>query len=373
MIVLAGPVPVRDDGAVLVSDKTLTGMQAYVERWPGPVRMVGSGVSTDPSGNLGSRWIDPDRLPFGLELSNDPVTATLANRAPGVVLAGLDPANSALLPGNKPVVLLAENTPANQTAYTLLGSNARPLGTRARVEAGSLRRHLRQRAMVRSAAGLQCNGWPTWDLYAHRSPNAMLYLDSRVSREHLALAPGPADPGAMLRVAFSGRWLATKGAGTVLDVARECERRGLPVTLELIGSGPLEAELRREAPSNVRFTGPLAFEPNWTRHVGEHVDVMLLPHPQADPSGTYLEALACGAPVVTYDNVYARRLVAESGAGWTVPVGDVSALTDRLSELASDPVGLALARQKGLDFMARHLFEDEFARRVEHALAVAQG
>ncbi|GGF51799.1 hypothetical protein GCM10011519_27280 [Marmoricola endophyticus] len=368
LTVLAGPVPRRPDGRVLVAAKTTTGMAAYAEHWPGTVRMVGRPVPSDPSANLDVDWVDPGQLPFALDLADDPVADTLARPGRGVVLAGLDPAHEPLLGGHRPVVLLAENTPANQAAYTLLDGGTTAL-TRARVRLGAVRRDLRQRAMVRRAAGLQCNGWPTWDRYARGSAAPMLYLDSRIRREQLAAPTAPVADGP-LRVAFSGRWLRTKGINTVVAVARECERRRLPVTVELLGSGPEEERVRRDAPDGLRLTGALPFDPDWVRHVSRSVDVMLLPHPQADPSGTYLEALACGAPVLACDNAYARRLIGESRAGWSAPVGDVGALTDRLAALARDRAEIVRARAAGVAFMAEHLFADEFRRRVEHVLAL---
>ena len=56
-----------------------------------------------------------------------------------------------------------------------------------------------------------------------------------------------ADNVAARRVVFLGHLVPRQGVGTLLDAVRQLADRGESVTAEVIGSGPLEAELRAEA------------------------------------------------------------------------------------------------------------------------------
>ena len=145
---------------------------------------------------------------------------------------------------------------------------------------------------------------------------------------------------------------------------------GVAVHLTLLGGGPLESRLRRHENDDVSVVGRLDFTTQWVPHVRDHVDVMVLPHPQGDSASTFLESMSCGTPVAGYDNRYWRALHAESGGGWATPVSDARALAGLLASLAGDRDEVARVRSAGLDFAAAHSFDLEFDRRVEHLLSV---
>ena len=71
----------------------------------------------------------------------------------------------------------------------------------------------------------------------------------------------------------------------------------------MLGSGPDLGRLKEVAGPSVTWWGEVAFEPDWVRLVSTSVDLMVLPHTQGDPSGTYLEAAGLGVPVVGFGNV----------------------------------------------------------------------
>ena len=76
-----------------------------------------------------------------------------------------------------------------------------------------------------------------------------------------------------------------------------------------------------------------------------------------------LEALACGAPLVT-STAPALAEVA-SGAALLVPPGDIGALAGALDMLVRGDAGLAARRAKGLDIAARHTWAASAERHVE--------
>ena len=76
-----------------------------------------------------------------------------------------------------------------------------------------------------------------------------------------------------------------------------------------------------------------------------------------------LEAMACGAPLVT-STAPALAEVA-SGAALLVPPGDVGALAGALDMLVRGDAGLASRRAKGLEIAARHTWAASAARHVD--------
>lgn len=65
-------------------------------------------------------------------------------------------------------------------------------------------------------------------------------------------------------------------------------------------------------------------------------DVVVLPSSREGTPNVLLEAMACGVPVVANDVADNRQVVPDGQAGFVVPLGDVSALTDRVRRLLGD-------------------------------------
>src|SRR5690606_20352580 len=151
---------------------------------------------------------------------------------------------------------------------------------------------------VELAAGVQCNGTPTFEAYRHRNESAMLFFDSRVrkdmivSEEELRRGLARLLTGGPLRLAFPGRLTSMEGAPHLPMVATELKKRGVNFTLDICGGGVLEAELQREIADRqlqdcVQLRGVLDFERELVPFVSESVDLFVCCHPQGDPSCTY--------------------------------------------------------------------------------------
>jgi glycosyltransferase involved in cell wall biosynthesis len=374
LVVVLPSVPVRA-GKVQLADKTLTGLRGFVDRWAGRVTAVGPAVETDVAGNLGLQWYRPEAL--GLEvLYGD--TVELARRLkPDVLLLSLAVRERPLLNLGVPTVVVAENPALERLRYALPGSR---LVNRPRMVAGALRQELVQRSMVKRASALVCNGWNAWRWYERLGRRAhahdpLLVFDSRLplgrvahARARLVESSRHVGP---LRLGFSGRLHPAKGPHYAVAASRELESRGVRHTLTIFGAGPMEADLRRSAGPSVQFADEIAFDPVWMDRVADEIDLMLLPHIQGDPSGTYLESAGLGVPVVGFENAAMSGFAREAGFAWTARERTGAALADVVERLSENRTEVRRAALAGVEFAEAHAFEKAFDARVDQLVRVA--
>ncbi|NYF12757.1 MULTISPECIES: glycosyltransferase [Pseudoclavibacter] len=373
-IVMPGHHPWDGGARIRISDKTLSGMIAYQERWHGSVVMVTRGKRETSDSNLGLNWVDIGDLPFAVEVVGQ-FAESSALRAANVVMAPHTKEYEWLLELENKTVFYTENLSSDWAASEL--RDATGVLPRLRLRLGWMRHERIRQRMARRADGLQCNGRAVWAAYGRSTRNAMVYYDTRLDLAHVeeskpirsAELRGDLPP---LRIAFSGRFLPIKGTGYVIDVHDRLRELGVAHRVSLIGAGPLEDELRARADADVEFLEPMEFASQWTSHIREHVDVMLLPHVLGDPSGTYLEAAGLGVPIVGFDNAALSALVDEFGLGWTARMGDVDGLASILSRLAEDREELEATAAAGRAAMLEHHAAAEFDRRVAHLEALVR-
>jgi glycosyltransferase involved in cell wall biosynthesis len=374
LVVVLPSVPVAD-GQFQLADKTVTGLGAFVDRWPGRVTAVGPRVEADVAGNLGLRWYAPGDL--ALEVRHGDPVELIRRLSPDVLHLSLAVRERPLLELGVPVVMFAENPALERLRYAWGGSRR---ADHPRMLAGAVRQEAAQRAMVRRAAALACNGWNAWRWYAglgrrSHAHEPILVFDSRIpnarvmqAERRVGSAPRNAGP---LRLGFSGRLHPAKGAQHAVAASRELERRGVDHRLLMFGAGPLEAELRQAAGESVRFAGEVGFDPVWMDRVPHEVDVMLLPHTQGDPSGTYLESAGLGVPIVGFANAALSGFEREGGFAWASPRRTAVSLADVAERLQSDRAQIHRAAVRGVDFVKRHGFEKAFDARVDQLMRVA--
>ncbi len=241
------------------------------------------------------------------------------------------------------------------------------------------RAEYQMRKAVRGACAVQCNGTPTYESYRSLNPNAMLFFDTRVGRDMLATNDEiasrvqhlvSADP---LRLVFSGRITAIKGVLCLPDLAEELVKLRVPFVLDVFGDGDQLNLLRKRIASigrekQVRLHGAVDFRDELMPYVRQNADLFVCPHPQGDPSCTYLETLSCGVPIVGFDNEALQGLAKICDAVWSTPLGHIPKLAGRIAELNCDRKGLADAFGVARDFGSKHLFEVTFERRVAHII-----
>jgi teichuronic acid biosynthesis glycosyltransferase TuaC len=142
----------------------------------------------------------------------------------------------------------------------------------------------------------------------------------------------------------AGGLLQRKGQALVIEALKSIPG----ATLILVGDGPDRARLEAMARGlPVRFLGvqPHAALPALLAAA----DVMVLPTVSEGLANVWVEALACGTPVVTSDVGGAREVIDRPAAGRLVP-RDSAAIVAAVNELLADPPSPDAARESALRF-----------------------
>ena len=207
-----------------------------------------------------------------------------------------------------------------------------------------------ERWLYRGAAAVTATTRPFCahiDRVAGRS--VAVHLPNGALDELLALPAQPPPGGAEFRVGYAGNLGIAQGMGIVLEAAEGL--RGEPVRFELVGDGPLAAELRAEVArrglESIRFTPGIPVED--VAAFMQSCDAMLVPlrdHPLLRdfiPSKLY-DAMAVGRPALVAAAGEATALAEESGCGLAVPPEDGERLAQAIRRLRAEP---ELARRLG--------------------------
>ena len=107
-------------------------------------------------------------------------------------------------------------------------------------------------------------------------------------------APSPSP-----RVAFVGRLVRTKRPADAVQAFAAIAEAFPGATMDVVGTGYLEAELRAAAPPAVRIHGRVTEEAK--REILGAADLVLCPGTREGWGIVVMEAAGCGAPVVAYD------------------------------------------------------------------------
>lgn len=372
------------DGRVVVTDKFVEGMREYVKLWNGPVATILE-PSDQASDNLDNVPISPDTLPFGLEVMSFDNPRMLAHLAEaGVVLGGTDHRQNHLAEWSRkagtPYVVNTEYTLA--TRHQIAASEVRNPLRRLRRYIWEAQQERAVRSSIGMAAGVQCNGMPTFQSYRSLNDRCQVYFDTRVtedlfiSEDMLARRLDHLASGKPLRLAFSGRLIAMKGADHLPRIAGELRALGVPFTMAIFGGGELEesirqALLRDDLAGIVELKGVARFKTELLPYLQENIDLFVCPHRQGDPSCTYLETLACGVPIAGYANEAWELLLSSADVGRSARLNDPKALARAVAGLDRDRPTLARLSQQALDFASQHSFERTFAARIGHLRACA--
>jgi colanic acid/amylovoran biosynthesis glycosyltransferase len=162
-----------------------------------------------------------------------------------------------------------------------------------------------------------------------------------------------------------GRLIEKKGFAYLVEAAR-----ALPdVHVQIVGEGPLRAELERNAPGNVELVGPLP--PREVRSRLERADLLALPCVVASDGDrdsmpvVVKEALAMEIPVVGSDEVGMPEMV-QSEWGRLVPPRDAGALAEAIRELLDLPAEQrAEMGRRGREYVVRNFSVRAEAQKLE--------
>jgi len=124
------------------------------------------------------------------------------------------------------------------------------------------------------------------------------------------------EPDGILKLVHAGRLSREKSPHLAVATAVELHRRGVPLRLDVYGTGPhLDELLAIAGDAPVVFHGYIGDRTTLARHLAE-ADVALSVCPVETFGLAVLEALAAGTPVVTADTGGARELVDSSCGEW---------------------------------------------------------
>lgn len=170
-----------------------------------------------------------------------------------------------------------------------------------------------------------------------------------------ALRQNDEDP---LAITFVGRLMEYKGVRCLLRAFEKVLREIEGARLHIVGNGPLyqdsKAFIRRKRlESNILLHGALSRRDA----LGVVARTSFLVHPSFYESfGMVIaEAYALGKPAITHKAGYAAEMVEETGAGLTVNVIDVEALSNAITSLLTD-TGLHKRLSANAEAAARGLF-----------------
>lgn len=174
-----------------------------------------------------------------------------------------------------------------------------------------------------------------------------------------------------LKALFVGRLSREKGCDVLLDAVAKVVEARAPIHLDIIGDGPLRAELeatcRREGlADHVRFHGWRPQE-ELPRHYAS-ADVLVVPSLSEPLGRVVLEAMACGTPVIGARTGGIPDHVRPGVNGFLVKPGDAGELANRLMFLQRDP---RLSRQLGKQartYIQEHQTWELVAGRVRDAV-----
>jgi len=367
---------------VVLTRKFIAGMERYCRLWPGRVQVV-LHPAEQLSSDLDHVAVKPRDLPFDVAVERFD-SPRLKDHLEGSTLVLGGPNH--YVPDLVQQCARLDIPCVNITEYSLQ--------TRlqiARIDHPNPLRFMRtalwelnqERLILRSiarAAGVQCNGTPTFAWYRRFSKNPMLYFDTRTELSMFATPAEMEDRARRLReerpltLAFSGRLIPIKGAEDLIEVASQLKRMGFPFRFLIAGEGSsapaMRERIEREGLHEVQMLGALSFADELIPLLRREVDLFVVCHRQGDPSCTYLETLAAGVPLVGYRNEAFSGLLELADVGFDVRRDVPEQLARRIVELPRTKI-LERART-GLRFAREHAFEKTFERRVEHLIEVAE-
>jgi glycosyltransferase involved in cell wall biosynthesis len=136
------------------------------------------------------------------------------------------------------------------------------------------------------------------------------------------------------------RLAAGKGIELLISATAVLGERGTDARLVIVGSGPVEADLRRQAErlgiaDRVSLEGAVG-QDDIARYYAE-ADIFCLPSFAEGVPVVLMEAMATGRPVVTTWITGVPELVESGVSGLLVPPGSLEALTGALERLAASP------------------------------------
>lgn len=139
------------------------------------------------------------------------------------------------------------------------------------------------------------------------------------------------------RLLFVGRLTQQKSPQTLLNALSVVRRQGMLLTLQIVGSGPLQAELEQQVRDlglshAVEFLGHRSDVPE----IMQQATALVLPSQWEGMPNVVLEAMANGLPVIASDIHGIRDVVVNGKTGVLVPTGDSTLMADAIANVVGN-------------------------------------
>ena len=360
-VIPACGVHVKPDG-LFMDIKFVSGMQKYAALWNGAVSCVMRPV---PKAELPfGRLYDQKELSFGVTISEEILPQHLSDTAIASIAVerSIDFSAAEMCKRNHiPYVTVIVNTLKNR--FEILRTERKSWPRLLRGYQWLACEEMRRKKVLQGAAGIQAYHVQAFERYARYSENSLMVFDSRsdhlIEEDALETRLSKLDQAEPLRLVFTGRLVAIKGVDHFIALMDHLEN----ATLDVYGAGPMAEILVHP---RIKLHGAVDFETALMPAVRSSADLFLCCHRQGDPSGTYIETLACGVPFAGYANDALKGLIDLAKVGQTVPVNDIRGLATLIRTLDQDRSQIKSMARKARSFAEKHTFSKTFEARIQH-------
>ncbi len=160
-------------------------------------------------------------------------------------------------------------------------------------------------------------------------------------------ALGPQRKSASPKLLMVANLIEEKGYFDALELLSRLKKTHPSLHLDIIGTGPLQNRLEERIEkaglgANVTMVGPVQHTklPYWYKQA----DLLLFPSYAESFGIVQVEAMACGTPVLAYNNLGSQSILADYPQ-WMVKTGDIDGLTKKTKEILKNPPSAKVLRQ----------------------------
>lgn len=383
-IVLGGAVTPRSGGRLSVSRRLIGFVEESSAHWDGAVLALlepSEEGTQAPDRDLVE--VHPADLPFELEIVRLDAPRLQESLARCAVVSAWISSRVNHLPevceaAGAPLVYVCERS--LWTRLQLVSAEAPGRLERWKRWMWTVRQEWRQLRAIGRAAGVQCNGTPTFEAYGSLTPAPLLFFDGGLRTteiiEQKALDARLSQRARPIRLVAYGPLDALQGVEHLPLVADALRAAGVSFHLDVFGGGGFEPELRRNVgrlglTDRVFIHGPVDFRDQVLPVLRTRADLLLCCHRHGDPSRMYLEALGCGVPIAGYGNEALVGILSRIDSGRSVPMDDPEALARVVAEVDEDRARLDRWSRCAASFARSHALEATVRRRMTHLARVA--
>lgn len=186
--------------------------------------------------------------------------------------------------------------------------------------------------------------------------------------------------GEPLRALSIGRLIGRKGVDHTIRAVADAAARGVPIVLDVLGSGGEEANLRQlarelNADHLVNFLGSVPYDAALLKRIATY-HLWLFTALSEDTPRAMFDAMAGGCALLAYDLPFSRQVLAEARQEPPVVLGEPRGLADLIVRLNGDRARIAELMANCAREAPNHTAESWYARRArwtEEAYAARHG